>query len=78
MIGMIMIDFAFDLVDHTLLLKKLKYYKISEKAISWFSSYLPGRKQKVFVNNTLSEAENITCGVPQGSIFRSIIIIIIY
>ena len=33
MIGMVMIDFreAFDLVDHTLLLKKLKYYKISEK-----------------------------------------------
>ena len=33
MIGMVMIDFrkAFDLVDHTLLLKKLKYYKISEE-----------------------------------------------
>ena len=41
-IGMVMTDFrkAFDLVDHTLLLKKRKYYKISEKAISWFSSYL--------------------------------------
>ena len=42
MIGMVMIDFrkAFDLVEHTLLLKKLKYYKISEETISWFSSYL--------------------------------------
>ena len=56
MVGMVMIDFrkAFDLVDHTLLLKKLKYYKISEETISWFSSYLLKRKQKVFVNNTLS------------------------
>ena len=46
-----MIDYrkAFDLVDHTLLLKKLKYYKISEETISWFSSYLLERKQKVFV-----------------------------
>ena len=65
-----MIDFrkAFDLVDHTLLLKKLKYYKISEETISWFSSYLLGRRQKVFVNNVLSESENVICGVPQGSI----------
>ena len=49
MIGMVMIDFrkAFDLVDHTLLLKKLKYYKISEETISWFSSYLMGRKQSL-------------------------------
>ena len=70
MIGMVMIDFrkAFDLVDHTLLLKKLKYYNISEETISWFSSYLLGRRQKVFVNNVLSESENVICGVPQGSI----------
>ena len=42
MIGMVMIDFrkAFDFVDHTLLLKKLKYYKISEETISWFLSHL--------------------------------------
>ena len=80
MIGMVMIDFrkAFDLVDHTLLLKKLKYYKISEETISWFSSYLLGRKQKVFVNNVLSESENIICGVPKGIYFGSIIIFDIY
>ena len=70
MIWVVMIDFrkAYDLVDHTLLLKKLKYYKISEETISWFSSYLLGRKQKVFVNNVLLESENIICGVPQESI----------
>ena len=78
MIGMVKIDFrkAFDLVDHILLLKKLKYYKISEKTISWFSSYLLRRKQKVFVNNTLSEAENIVCGVPQGSILGPLLFLI--
>ena len=38
MIGMVMIDFrkAFDLTDHTLLLKKLKYYKISEELSAGF------------------------------------------
>ena len=78
MIGMVMIDFrkAFDLVEHTLLLKKLKYYKISEETISWFSSYLLGRKQKVFVNNVLSESENIICGVPQGSILGPLLFLI--
>ena len=67
---------AFDLVDHTLLLKKLKYYKLSEETISWFSSYLMGRKQKVFVNNTFSEAENIICGVPQGSILGPLLFLL--
>ena len=78
MIGMVMIDFrsAFDLVEHTLLLKKLKYYKISEETISWFSSYLLGRKHKVFVNNTLSESENILCGVPQGSILGPLLFLL--
>ena len=78
MIGMVMIDFrkAFDLVDHTLLLKKLKYYKISEETIGWFSSYLLGRKQKVFVNNVLSESENVICGVPQGSILGPLLFLI--
>ena len=78
MVGMVMIDFrkAFDLVDHTLLLKKLKYYKISEETISWFSSYLLKRKQKVFVNNTLSDSEDIICGVPQGSILGPLLFLI--
>ena len=78
MIGMVMIDFrkTFDLIDHTQLLKKLKYYKISEETISWFSSCLLERKQKVFVNNTLSDSEDILCGVPQGSILGPLLFLI--
>ncbi|MES9881523.1 MAG: reverse transcriptase family protein [Sedimenticola sp.] len=69
-IGAVMVDFkkAFDLVDHSLLLKKLCSYKLSNIAINWFSSYLLNRSQKVSTNNTISEAEHITSGVPQGSI----------
>ena len=69
-IGMVMVDFrkAFDLVDHTLLLKKLRHYKLSDKTINWFSSYLLDRKQKVVINNIESRMENVLCGVPQGSI----------
>ena len=70
MVGVVMIDFrkAFDLVDHNILLKELKHYKISENTLNWFLSYLINRKQSVFVNDTVSEAETILNGVPQGSI----------
>ena len=37
-IGMVMVDFrkAFDLVDHTLLLKNLRHYKLSDKQLFGF------------------------------------------
>ncbi len=54
--------------DHKILLKKLKHYKLSCKTILWLTSYLLERKQKVSINNILSESHYITNGVPQGSI----------
>ena len=37
-----MIDFrkAFDLVDHHLLLKKIRIYKFSDMSLSWFNRLL--------------------------------------
>ena len=48
----VMVDFrkAFDLVDHKILLNKLKCYKCNEKC-SWFESYLSSRAQCVSLNN---------------------------
>ena len=39
LIGTVMIDFkkAFDLVDHNVLLKKLKHYKLFDEALMWFA-----------------------------------------
>ena len=37
-------------------------------SVEWFRSYLSDRTQMVNVNNTSSEFQKITCGVPQGSI----------
>ena len=56
---MVMVDFrkAFDLVDHTLLLKKLRHYKISDKTLLWFSSYLLNKKKKVVINDIESKYE---------------------
>ena len=48
-----MTDFkkAFDLVDHNVLLKKLKHYKLSHETLTWFASYLGERKLDVSLNN---------------------------
>ena len=60
-VGVMMVDLQkkknFDLVDHNLLINKLKHYRLSDETIKWFSSYLIGRKQKVYVSNILSQEE---------------------
>ena len=70
LVGSLFIDFrkAFDVVDHEILMKKLKLYKLSETSLSWFSSYLSERKQAVYNEQDHSEFIQIKSGVPQGSI----------
>jgi hypothetical protein len=78
-IGALLVDFkkAFDLVDHNILIKKLKIYKCNNSCIEWFRSYLSNRHQRVQINNQLSSFEEIlTCGVPQGSILGPLLFLI--
>ena len=58
--GVLMIDLckAFDLVDHFLLLHKLKIYRCSEDAFTWFTSYLSERTQRVDINGQISNPLN--------------------
>ena len=67
--GVLFIDLskAFDLVDHNLLLQKLKLYRVCEDSHLWFQSYLSERKQTVNINSTLSPELTNDFGVPQGS-----------
>ena len=70
MVGCVLVDFrkAFDLVDHKILLKKLKCFKCNNSCLSWFESYLQNSTQRVSLNDNLSEAADVIHGVPQGSI----------
>ena len=64
--AVVMLDMsaAFDVVDHEILLDKLKIYGVDESGLSWLKSYLSGRSQQVYIDGVLSEP--LIDGVPQG------------
>ena len=59
---------AFDSLNHNLLLGKLRKLGLKASVISWFSSYLSSRYQRVRYEDSVSELLPVTNGVPQGSI----------
>ena len=67
---------AFDTIDHTILIDKLRYYGLKGNSLNWFKSYLSNRKQYVEYNNSQSSYANVSTGVPQGSILGPLLFII--
>ena len=63
------IDFkkAFDLVDHTTVIKKCIAMGVRRCLIPWISDFLTNRRQAVRHQGALSDFLPITCGVPQGT-----------
>ena len=56
---------AFYTVNHDTMLRRLEYsFGIQGKALSWFSSYLSGRTQRIMINGSLSKSFKLECGVP--------------
>ena len=69
--GLVFIDFkkAFDLIDHQLLLSKLKVlgHGVNGTFLHLFCDYLSRRSQFVNIDGCHSTKRSVTLGVPQGS-----------
>ena len=67
---------AFDTVDHSILLRKLELYGITDRNYAWIKSYLSNRLQYIQINeNSRTEFCVVKCGVRLH--FRTTAILII-
>ena len=68
--GVLFIDFAkaFDVINHSHLIKKLTLYNLSSESLNFISSFLTDRQQLVESNSKRSKPTPIQFGVPQGSV----------
>ena len=76
--GVLFVDFskAFDVIDHSLLLRKLNIYNFSEQASSVIRSFLSNRQQCVCLDRTYSKSSIQKFGVPQGSVLGPILFLL--
>ena len=74
----IYIDFsrAFDTIVFSKLLFKLQCYGVTGNLLTWISSFLHNRTQRVVVDYCFSFVKNVLSGVPQGSVLGTILFII--
>ena len=67
---------AFDTIDHTILLHKIKHYGVRGNAYSLLESYLSNRTQYTNLLKTNSDELTVTYGVPQGSVLGPLLFLI--
>ena len=60
---------AFDVIDHSRLIRRLKYaFGIEHEALSWMKFYLSDMFQHILIAGCKSADSQLAFGVPQGSI----------
>ena len=64
---------AFDLVDHSTLLSKLKAKNINKSLWLWIQSFLSSRTQQVKLPSTVSTIRPCPAGVPQGCVISPLL-----
>ena len=74
----IYLDFqkAFDSVPHKRLIWNLAAYGVTGKILRWIATFLTDRKQRVCVEGSLSNWEDVLSGIPQGSVLGSTLFVV--
>ncbi len=75
---MILLDFAkaFDKVNHSKLIHKLKYFGFDEQICNWIGSFLTNRRQRVVIGETRSRWHQVLSGVSQGSVLGPLLFLL--
>ena len=69
-VRIVLVDYqkAFDYVDHTIVLSKLKSLEIPDSTVNWIADFLSNRQQRTKLgHDCFSEWGNVPAGVPQGT-----------
>lgn len=77
-LDIIMLDYAkaFDKINHSILLFKLKKLGISGKLGNWIGNFLLNRSQKVSIDGHSSTPSSVISGVPQGTILGPVLFLV--
>ena len=67
---------AFDTVHHQSLFMKLKAYGVHGSVHAWIHSFSSQWKQRVVINATYSQWNDVTSGIPQDSVLGTVLFII--
>ena len=67
---------GFDVINHRILLMKMREYNFTEETVQWFSSYLLDRSQCVQIESSFSPSIAVPWGVPQGSILGPLLFLL--
>ena len=72
----LILEKAFDTLDHKTLLRKLECYGVRGNCYKWFESCLSNRYQCVHVNNCSFDWLQVNTGIPQGSVLGPLLFLV--